>query len=172
MRAAYQRMHELGWAHSVECWRKGPAGGRTRRHGYRRVFFGESMFARGDLTPQAALAIRAVARRTRLRHDRLPDDHRPPVLARRTRGYRGRFTAACASGAMTANAAALGRANNAGLRLEPTQDGVATDAMNRIIPYALIQFYATAPYACSYLRAAPGALAGRHPWPPDRPAGL
>lgn len=56
MRAAYQRMHELGWAHSVECWREGRLVGGLYGMAIGRVFFGESMFARETDASKVALA--------------------------------------------------------------------------------------------------------------------
>lgn len=45
MRAAYLAMHELGYAHSVECWRDGRLVGGLYGMALGRVFFGESMFS-------------------------------------------------------------------------------------------------------------------------------
>ncbi|MDX1698937.1 MAG: leucyl/phenylalanyl-tRNA--protein transferase [Thiohalobacterales bacterium] len=46
MQAAYVRMHELGHAHSVECWQAGELAGGLYGLALGRVFFGESMFTR------------------------------------------------------------------------------------------------------------------------------
>lgn len=43
---AYCRLHELGYAHSVECWREGELVGGLYGVAIGQVFFGESMFAR------------------------------------------------------------------------------------------------------------------------------
>jgi len=56
MRAAYLHMHELGWAHSVECWRDGRLVGGLYGMAIGRVFFGESMFARETDASKVALA--------------------------------------------------------------------------------------------------------------------
>ncbi len=56
IRAAYLRMHELGWAHSVECWRQGRLAGGLYGMAIGRVFFGESMFARETDASKVALA--------------------------------------------------------------------------------------------------------------------
>lgn len=46
MVAAYCRLHELGWAHSVETWLDGELAGGLYGIALGRVFFGESMFHR------------------------------------------------------------------------------------------------------------------------------
>ena len=46
MRAAYQRLHELGYAHSVETWIDGELAGGLYGVGIGRMFYGESMFTR------------------------------------------------------------------------------------------------------------------------------
>jgi len=46
MRAAYRRLHGLGYAHSVETWIDGALAGGLYGVGIGRVFFGESMFSR------------------------------------------------------------------------------------------------------------------------------
>jgi leucyl/phenylalanyl-tRNA--protein transferase len=43
---AYCRLHELGWAHSAECWIDDELAGGLYGVAIGRVFFGESMFAR------------------------------------------------------------------------------------------------------------------------------
>ncbi|WP_210395301.1 leucyl/phenylalanyl-tRNA--protein transferase [Motiliproteus sediminis] len=45
MRAAYQRLHQLGHAHSVEIWRQGRLIGGLYGIAIGRIFFGESMFS-------------------------------------------------------------------------------------------------------------------------------
>lgn len=46
MQSAYRRMHELGHAHSVECWQHGELVGGLYGIAIGHVFFGESMFTR------------------------------------------------------------------------------------------------------------------------------
>ena len=46
MRAAYQRLHELGYAHSVETWIDGKLAGGLYGVAIGRMFYGESMFTR------------------------------------------------------------------------------------------------------------------------------
>ncbi len=64
MRRAYGRMHELGYAHSVECWREGRLVGGLYGMALGRVFFGESMFSLETDASKVALAHLA-----RLLHD-------------------------------------------------------------------------------------------------------
>jgi leucyl/phenylalanyl-tRNA--protein transferase len=46
MRSAYQRLHQLGYAHSVETWMNGELAGGLYGVSLGAAFFGESMFAR------------------------------------------------------------------------------------------------------------------------------
>ncbi len=46
MRAAYNALHRLGYAHSLECWQDGALVGGLYGIALGRVFFGESMFSR------------------------------------------------------------------------------------------------------------------------------
>jgi leucyl/phenylalanyl-tRNA--protein transferase len=46
MRAAYQRLHELGYAHCVETWIDGKLAGGLYGVAVGRMFYGESMFTR------------------------------------------------------------------------------------------------------------------------------
>ena len=52
---AYVHMHELGYAHSVECWRDGELVGGLYGMAIGRVFFGESMFSRVTDASKVAL---------------------------------------------------------------------------------------------------------------------
>ena len=54
--ASYQRLHQLGHAHSIECWRDGRLVGGLYGVGFDRVFCGESMFSRERDASKAALA--------------------------------------------------------------------------------------------------------------------
>lgn len=49
--ASYQRLHQLGHAHSIECWQDGALVGGLYGVGFDRVFCGESMFS---LVPDAS----------------------------------------------------------------------------------------------------------------------
>ncbi|MDR2092629.1 MAG: leucyl/phenylalanyl-tRNA--protein transferase [Azoarcus sp.] len=55
MQTAYIDMHELGYAHSVECWRDGQLAGGLYGMALGRVFFGESMFSRETDASKVAL---------------------------------------------------------------------------------------------------------------------
>lgn len=54
--AAYGRMHELGYAHSVECWQEDRLVGGLYGMALGRAFFGESMFCRVSDASKIALA--------------------------------------------------------------------------------------------------------------------
>jgi leucyl/phenylalanyl-tRNA--protein transferase len=55
MLAAYERLHELGYAHSVEAWEGGELAGGLYGVSLGRVFFGESMFSWRPNASKAAL---------------------------------------------------------------------------------------------------------------------
>jgi leucyl/phenylalanyl-tRNA--protein transferase len=55
MAGAYTRLHELGFAHSVESWRDGELVGGLYGMALGRAFFGESMFARAPDASKVAL---------------------------------------------------------------------------------------------------------------------
>jgi leucyl/phenylalanyl-tRNA--protein transferase len=54
--ASYHRLHELGRAHSIECWQDGALVGGLYGVGFDRVFCGESMFSRVPDASKVALA--------------------------------------------------------------------------------------------------------------------
>ncbi len=56
MQRAYCRLHDLGFAHSVECWRDGQLAGGLYGVCLDRIFFGESMFTRSTDASKVALA--------------------------------------------------------------------------------------------------------------------
>ncbi len=60
MREAYIRLHELGYAHSMECWQDGRLAGGLYGLALDRVFFGESMFS--DITNASKIALHALVR--------------------------------------------------------------------------------------------------------------
>ena len=55
IRSAYTRMHELGWAHSVEAWRDGELAGGLYGVAIGGLFAGESMFSRQRDASKVAL---------------------------------------------------------------------------------------------------------------------
>jgi leucyl/phenylalanyl-tRNA--protein transferase len=65
MAQAYQRMHELGFAHSVETWHEGELVGGLYGMAIGRVFFGESMFSLRRDASKVAL-VHLVARLSRM----------------------------------------------------------------------------------------------------------
>ena len=56
MIAAYCKLHDLGYAHSVECWDKGKLAGGLYGVALGKTFFGESMFSRETDSSKVALA--------------------------------------------------------------------------------------------------------------------
>ncbi len=54
--ASYARMHEIGFAHSIECWHQGELVGGLYGVGFDAVFCGESMFSRMTDASKVALA--------------------------------------------------------------------------------------------------------------------
>jgi leucyl/phenylalanyl-tRNA--protein transferase len=55
MIAAYSLLHDMGYAHSVECWQEGELAGGLYGLSLGGVFFGESMFSRQPNSSKAAL---------------------------------------------------------------------------------------------------------------------
>jgi leucyl/phenylalanyl-tRNA--protein transferase len=56
MQQAYVRLHELGFAHSIECWQEGQLAGGLYGVCLDRIFFGESMFTKVTDASKVALA--------------------------------------------------------------------------------------------------------------------
>lgn len=56
MMSAYHRLHELGWAHSVECYSEGDLVGGLYGLAIGRMFYGESMFSRRTDASKVAFA--------------------------------------------------------------------------------------------------------------------
>lgn len=81
MRAAYNRLHELGYAHCAETWIEGELAGGLYGVAIGGAFFGESMFTRGRDASKVALV--ALVERLRARGFTLLDTQwRTPHLAR------------------------------------------------------------------------------------------
>lgn len=57
MQAAYEELHRLGWAHSVELWHKKRLAGGIYGLAIGRAFFGESMFSRETNASKFALHV-------------------------------------------------------------------------------------------------------------------
>ena len=78
MRRAYRRLHELGFAHSVEAWEEGDLVGGLYGVSLGGAFFAESMFATCDDASKAALVV-LVEQLARWDFDlfdcQLPSDH-------------------------------------------------------------------------------------------------
>jgi leucyl/phenylalanyl-tRNA---protein transferase len=85
MRAAYRRLHDLGYAHSVETWHESQLVGGIYGVALGRVFFGESMFSLARDASKVAMA-RLVeelkARRYELLDCQIPSAHLTSLGAR------------------------------------------------------------------------------------------
>ncbi|MDO3379006.1 leucyl/phenylalanyl-tRNA--protein transferase [Geoalkalibacter halelectricus] len=85
MLASYERLHEMGYAHSVEVWRDGELVGGLYGVCLGRCFFGESMFHRAaDASKVALVALveRLKARDFELLDCQMPSDHLTSLGAR------------------------------------------------------------------------------------------
>ncbi len=88
MREAYVRLHELGFAHSVECWEGDSLAGGLYGVALGRCFFGESMFHRRPNASKVALvtlAQKLAERGFELIDGQLPTPHLESLGARRVR---------------------------------------------------------------------------------------
>jgi len=56
VRHAYQQLHDMGYAHSIECWQHGKLVGGLYGLAIGRAFFGESMFSQGADASKTCLA--------------------------------------------------------------------------------------------------------------------
>lgn len=59
MMSAYEHMHDLGWAHSIEIWQEEKLSGGLYGLGIGRAFFGESMFSNSSNASKIALLVLA-----------------------------------------------------------------------------------------------------------------
>ncbi len=75
MFAAYCRLHELGYAHSIECWHDDRLVGGLYGVALGEVFFGESMFSHRRDASKVALAHLAGCGRYRLIDTQMPTEH-------------------------------------------------------------------------------------------------
>lgn len=74
MQDAYIRLHELGYAHSMECWEEGELVGGLYGVAIGKVFFGESMFSR--VRDASKVALTSLCRRDYALIDcQLPSEH-------------------------------------------------------------------------------------------------
>ncbi len=93
--AAYVRLNEMGFAHSVETWREGELVGGLYGVSLGGAFFGESMFHRTrDASKVALVALVEPPQRTRLRPARHPGQHGAPPPLRLHRHPRRRISQA------------------------------------------------------------------------------
>jgi leucyl/phenylalanyl-tRNA---protein transferase len=80
MRAAYQRLHELGYAHSVETWIEGELAGGLYGVAIGGMFYGESMFTRVRDASKMAM-VHLVRRLERQRYGMIDCQMHTPHLA-------------------------------------------------------------------------------------------
>ena len=100
----YLKLHEMGFAHSVECWRGGVLAGGLYGVALKGAFFGESMFSRSRDASKVALvhlAARLIAGGYRLLDAQFMTDHLAQFGAEEIgrRDYLGRLEKALATDA-------------------------------------------------------------------------
>jgi hypothetical protein len=167
--------HRAGHVHSVETWIDGRLVGGLYGVAIGRMFFGESMFSHAHRCQSkialAALVASAAQHGVALIDCQQNTRHLASLGAREItrKDFRGPPAAGpchqAAPGAdWTYDALRCGPAAERGTR-RPLP-GKTRDAPEGASA-ASLQFYATAPYPCSYLPGPAGALAGGHAQPPD-----
>jgi leucyl/phenylalanyl-tRNA--protein transferase len=75
MIAAYNKLHTLGYAHSVECWLKGELAGGIYGVQLGKVFFGESMFSLAPNASKVALVTLVTQTDIALLDCQIPNEH-------------------------------------------------------------------------------------------------
>jgi leucyl/phenylalanyl-tRNA--protein transferase len=146
MNDAYVRLHELGWAHSVETYAAGELVGGLYGLAIGRMFYGESMFAHRTDASKVAFAhlVRyLVANQFGMIDCQMYTDHLASLGGREI--PRADFLDRLS---VLTPAAAAQR-----LVVRPARSGEVAMAQpdDAELPFSLLLYYATSPYPCSYL---------------------